>query len=256
MSPATMFAYAIGRVEPRFPSLGVEKEFAQAAGTAAGAPDRETLHGVLKDPENGYLAEQICWVFVAQGIDACVLNWRDVADRDRLIDTVSAGDDGSAIDAVVGSVSGGWEAEACRGLGLPSVRIIQLLSFSRQEFVSGVPVPPDTDEKMFQQAVGNVFDRITRRSDNIGQSDEHRALNYVALRYPALYAVAAQASAKEMSLATIDVRRSAAGGARRVVEVRLVFRGRRDHSVEQYRCRVDVTEVFPFLISPLELTFD
>ncbi|MCU1345256.1 MAG: PatG Domain, partial [Acidimicrobiia bacterium] len=28
------FVYAIGRIEPRFPSLGVEKEFAQATGRA------------------------------------------------------------------------------------------------------------------------------------------------------------------------------------------------------------------------------
>jgi hypothetical protein len=45
---------AIGRIEPRFPSLGLEKEFAQAAGRAetAGLTDRETVHAVLSDPGN------------------------------------------------------------------------------------------------------------------------------------------------------------------------------------------------------------
>jgi len=258
MSPATVFAYAIGRVEPRFPSIGVEKEVAQAAGAreSRGALDRELLSQVLEESENRYLADQLCWVFVAQGIDAFTLHWRDVADRDRLIDGIGAAEEPSAIDAVVGWVGSGPDAGICRSLGLPSVGIVQLLSFGREEFVSGVPAPKDMGEKEFRAAVGSVFDRIARRSDNTGQSDEHRALNYVALRYPALYGVAAEVFSKEMSLVTIDVRRIAAGGARRVVELRLIFRGRRDDVVEQYRCRVDVTEVFPFLISPLEPTFD
>jgi hypothetical protein len=253
-----MFAYGIGRVGARFPSLGVEKEFAQAAGAGefAGVADRERLSGVLKDPDNRYLADQMCWVFVAQGMDAFTLHWRDVADRDRLIDTIGAADETSPIDAVVGWVGDGTEASKCIGLGIPSVRIIQLLSFGRQEFVSGVPAPENADEGQFRGAVEQTFDRIARRSDNTGQSDEHRALNYIALRYPALYRVTADAVTREMSLVTVDARRSPAGRARRVVEIRLVFRTRHDDNIEQYRCRVDVTEVFPFLTSPLEPTFD
>jgi hypothetical protein len=257
-TPATMFAYAIGRVEPRFPSIAVEKEFAQAAGAGESATvaDRERLSRVLKDPDNRYLADQMCWVFVAQGMDAFMVRWRDVADRDHLIDTIGTAEDTSAIDAVVGWVDDGWDVGLCGNLRLPSVRIIQLLSFSREEFVAGVPAPENTDDGQFRAAVGNLFERVARRSDNTGQSDEHRALNYVALRYPALYEIAAQAFAKEMSLVTIDARRGAAGWPRRIVEVWLIFRGRRDDVVEQYRCRVDVTEVFPFLVSPLEPTFD
>ena len=43
------YVYALGRVEPRFPSLAVEKEFAQATGRAetAGLTDRQALHAVL-----------------------------------------------------------------------------------------------------------------------------------------------------------------------------------------------------------------
>ena len=43
------YVYALGRVEPRFPSLAVEKEFAQATGRAetAGLTDRQALQAVL-----------------------------------------------------------------------------------------------------------------------------------------------------------------------------------------------------------------
>jgi hypothetical protein len=46
------YVYALGRIEPRFPSLAVEKEFAQATGRAdaAGLTDREALQSVLPDP--------------------------------------------------------------------------------------------------------------------------------------------------------------------------------------------------------------
>ena len=44
-APQPAYVYAIGRVEPRFPSLAVEKEFAQVIGRGdmAGLTDREAL---------------------------------------------------------------------------------------------------------------------------------------------------------------------------------------------------------------------
>ena len=46
------YVYAIGRIEPRFPRLSVEKEFAQATGRAetAGLTDRQALQKVLSKP--------------------------------------------------------------------------------------------------------------------------------------------------------------------------------------------------------------
>src|SRR5215471_11771956 len=52
------YVYALGRVEPRFPRLAVEKEFTQATGRAetAGLTDRQALHAVLSQRQNRYLA--------------------------------------------------------------------------------------------------------------------------------------------------------------------------------------------------------
>src|SRR6516164_954439 len=62
---APSYIYALGRVEPRFPSLAVEREFAQATGRAetTGLSDRAALHAVLTERPNRYLARQLCWVF-------------------------------------------------------------------------------------------------------------------------------------------------------------------------------------------------
>ena len=49
------YVYAIGTVAPRFPTLALEKEFAQSTGRAdgtAGLTDREATHSVLSDRAN------------------------------------------------------------------------------------------------------------------------------------------------------------------------------------------------------------
>src|SRR5512132_1137870 len=55
MAPPS-YVYALGRIEPRFPSLSVEKELAQATGRSetAGLTDRQALHGVLSEQRNRY----------------------------------------------------------------------------------------------------------------------------------------------------------------------------------------------------------
>ena len=44
----------------------------------------------------------------------------------------------------------------------------------------------------FVAAAGEVFDRILQMTDNAGAIDDHRALNYLAMRYPCIYAKAAE----------------------------------------------------------------
>ncbi len=63
------YVYALGRVVPRFPSSGVEKEFARVAGETetTGLTDRETFHAVLSKRENRYLARKLCWVLTIEG---------------------------------------------------------------------------------------------------------------------------------------------------------------------------------------------
>src|SRR5215469_17298189 len=58
--------YAIGKIEARFPSVSIEKEFAQAAGRAdtKGQTDRQAFHAALSRPENRYLGRQLCFVMM------------------------------------------------------------------------------------------------------------------------------------------------------------------------------------------------
>src|SRR6202158_948060 len=82
--------YAIGRIEPRFPTLALEKEFAQATGRekTVGLTDRQALHTVLSKPENRYLARQLCWILTVEGLETYVLRPRDPADVALLVEAV------------------------------------------------------------------------------------------------------------------------------------------------------------------------
>jgi len=83
------YVYALGRIEPRFPRLSVEKEYAQATGRAetAGLTDRQTLQTVLSQPENRYLARQLCYVLTIEGLDTYILQLGDPVDLQVLIES-------------------------------------------------------------------------------------------------------------------------------------------------------------------------
>jgi hypothetical protein len=66
------YVYALGRIEPRFPRLSVEKEFAQATGRAdtVNLTDRQVLQRVLQ--QNRYLVKQLCWVMTVGGLETYI----------------------------------------------------------------------------------------------------------------------------------------------------------------------------------------
>ena len=70
---------------------------------------------------------------------------------------------------------------------------IKFYSFDRDALIKAIPTPPKTTAKQFAPAAEELFDRIMLGADNAGSSDEHRALNYLAVRYPAIYSTAADA---------------------------------------------------------------
>jgi hypothetical protein len=112
------------------------------------------------------------------------------------------------------------------------------------------------DAAAFGPAAAQVFDRIMQMTDNAGATDEHRALNYLCVRYPAIYARAAQSFAQDFSLSAVDVRPSTLSGTRRIVDVIFSYTNRNTDYTEKYFVRVDVTEEFPFLMTKLSPYYD
>jgi PatG C-terminal len=249
------FVYALGRIEPRFPSLSVEKEFAQAIGRSetVNLTDRQALSGVLSRPENRYLIRQLCWVLSIAGMETYLLQPRDPADFDLLVEAVNPDRNLDDIDVVIGIRGPIAPPEMCNGLMVPIVAFDQIYSFTREAFIQAVPAGKISKEqdKQFRSTVKEVFDQNMQMADNAGAMDEHRAVNYLTVRYPTIYARAAESHQQNASLSGIQVRPSSLSSTRKIMDVIFSYTNRQTNVVDMFAVRVDVTEEFPFLVSPL-----
>ncbi len=252
------YVYAIGRVEARFPSLAVEKEFAQVAGRTetAGKTDQQTFHAVLSDPDHRYLTRQFCWVLTIQGMETYLLQPREPADLDRLLAAIRPQASPLDLDVVLGTRGPIAPPEYCNGLMIPIVTFEQIYSFDRDTLMKAIPKPEALDTKKFRAACESVFERILQMTDNAGATDEHRALNYLAMRYPAIYAKAAENFARDFSLTAVETRLSTLAGARHIVEAVFSYTNRNTDFTEKFMTRVDLTEGFPFLVTKLTPCYD
>lgn len=252
------YVYALGRVEPRFPRLSVQKEFAQAAGRAetAGLTDRQALHKVLVDRPNRYLARQLCWVLTVEGLETYILQPRDPADFDLLVEALRPASRPTDVDVVIGVRGPVAPPELCNGLMVPMVMFAQIYSFDVDSLIKSLPRPKEITAKEFTPAAEELFMRIMQMADNAGATDEHRALNYLAVRYSAIYATAAECHGRACSLTAVDVRPSRLSGIRKIVDVIFSYTHRQTDVTEKFFVRVDVTEEFPFLVTKLSPYYD
>ena len=252
------YVYAIGRIEARFPNLAAEKEFAQATGRAdtAGYTNQQTFRAVLSKPENRYLVRQLCWVLSVQGLETYLLLPRDPADINLLVEAIRSTPSPNDIDVIIGMRGPIAPPEMCNGLMVPIVIFDQIYSFDRDALIKKIPHPKNTTDAKFRPAAEELFDRIMLLTDNAGATDEHRALNYLAMRYPAIYARTAEENALDFALTAVEVRLSPLSGTRNVVDVIFSYTNRTTDFTEKFYVRVDVTEEFPFLVAVMSPYYD
>jgi hypothetical protein len=257
-TPTPSYIYAIGRIEPRFPRPSVEKEFAQATGRAetAGLTDRQALERVLSQRQNRYLVRQLCWVMTIEGLETYILTPRDPADLDLLVQALRPAPSPMDVDCVIGTRGPIAPPEMCNGLMVPVVIFDQIYSFDRAALISAIPRPEKTPAKDFAPVAEELFDRIMQLADNAGSTDEHRALNYLSVRYPAIYAHTADAFGRNAALTAVDVSPSPLSGTRKVVDVIFCYTNRNTDVTEKFFVRVDVTDEFPYLVSKMSPYYD
>jgi hypothetical protein len=247
------YVYALGRIEPRFPSLAIEKEFAQARAQVktSGMTDRQALEEVLSQRENRYLARQLCYLLTIEGLETYILRPGDSSDVDLLIEAIRPAPDPGDLDVVIGRRGPLAPPDLCNGMQIPAVVFEQIYSFDRDSLVKNIPRPEGVKAKDFEPAATELFDTIIQLADNAGGTDEHRALNYLAVRDPSIYARAAEEQARDSSISEVKVQSSALAGARNIVEVVFAFTNRKTDFTERFFLRVDVSEMYPFLVTKL-----
>jgi hypothetical protein len=252
------YVYAIGRIEPRFPKISVEKEFAQALGRdkTAGLTDGEALHSALSKRENRYLMRQLCWVMTIEGLETYLLVPRDPLDLGLLVEAQRSTPQPWDLDCVIGVKGPIAPPEICNGLMVPIVVFDQLYSFDRDSMIKAIPKPKETSAKDFEPAAHELFDRIMQIADNAGATDNHRAVNYLAVRYPRVYEAVAEAFGRNESLSAVEVNSSPLSRTRKVVDVVFSFTNRNTDVISKQSVRVDVTDEFPFLVTKLSPYYD
>lgn len=246
-----VFIYAIGRIEPRFPNQSIEKEFLQATSRedTKGQTDHETMHSVLSQKQYRYLARQLCWVMTIAGIETYILKPKSPEDIDLLIEAIRPNPSHNDLDMVIGIKGPIAPLDMCNGLMVPIVFFDQIYSFDMNSLIGSIPKPEKKAAKEFENSAKELFERIMQITDNAGATDEHRALNYLAVRYSLIYSTASEAFDRNCSLTSIEAWPSRLSGTRKIISVIFTFTNKGTGVDEKFFARVDVTEEFPFLIS-------
>ena len=191
-----------------------------------------------------------------EGLETYILLPRSTDDLDLLVEALRPFPRPFDIDVVIGRRGPIAPPTACNGLQLPIVLVDQVYSFDRPALITSLPKPAKVAAKEFERAAEELLDTIIQLADNTGATDEHRAVNYLAVRYPTVYQLTAEAFATDRSLTGVEVRPSRLSGVRKVVDVVFSYTDRQTDVSYAYFTRVDVTEEFPFLVTKMSPFFE
>jgi hypothetical protein len=249
------YAYAIGRLEVRFPSLGIEREYQQrerAMPDLREQPRNLRIRAVLE--KNPHLALRVAYVLLVGGSPVFALQPTSGALKDGFFKALSHSHEADHFCVVIGRVGSFTNPSVHGGLLLSQVSVDQLYAFSAAEWAEGlskVAQPVLDSRKMdvghFHTVSQAIFRDVIAMPENIGVSDGHRALNYLLVQHPGMFLAAAER--RNHTLDRIETRVLQTVGGRRHVAVILHFLDRATGVPERLYCTVDVTEEWPFVAS-------
>jgi hypothetical protein len=147
----------------------------------------------------------------------------------------------------------------CNGLTLPIVVFDQVYYFDTQSLINDIPRPKGMAtrrQKQFRAAAEELFTSIRQITDNAGATDAHRALNYLAVQYPAIYAKTAEQLEQNCALSAVEVQLTPLNGVRKMVDAVFSYTNRQTEVLGKFSVRVDVTDEFPFLVTKLTPYFE
>ena len=140
----------------------------------------------------------------------------------------------------------------CNGIQLPIVAAAQFFSFTKLHFAEQINAVTDIAVDVPLRLLEMLLQQVT---DNAGESDEHRAINYVMLRYRQVYKLHDTMTTKEHSVLKRIRAEPRPMGGRAIVSVIFTYMNVDTQIETHWYVRVDVTGLFPFLVGPLEEYF-
>jgi hypothetical protein len=239
----TRYVYAIGRIAPRFDRLDVEKEFLQIAGRdkPVDPTDPQILGPLLAEPRFRYLVREISWVLTVAGVKTYLLRPHALTDLDLLAGAFPASSEGVDTDLVIGTHPHPMATP------LPIIEFHHIYSFGLEPFIRSIPGVSDSPNvRRTAQELFLALSQLHR-----GTTDEGRALNYLAVRYPVIYTKTIELQARNLTILSLQVAPVATPGGRRIMSVVIGFGNGASNMVERWAAKVDVTGEFPFLVSEM-----
>jgi hypothetical protein len=278
----------LGTVDIRFPDQSISEELQSVAlnlsrkpgvdkklsEPGAEEPLRSWYSRVLSHPEARHVARQVCWLLSVEGQPAYYLVLRDLHDLPDLISCLGRPEpknpqEHEDLDLFVGS-SSLVPVDSCPAVTAPVLAVDQLCSFERDILSKGFVPPAKTSRKKAAPAGdegerNGLFRRLVQTADNFGDTDERRALNYLAVRYQPLYELYAElvkpsaglVRPKEgWTLDSVKVMPSRLSREKRIVDPIFAFRHNETGVVQKYFVRVDVSHLYPMIVNPIAEYFD
>ena len=255
------FAYTIGRLDVRFPSLGIEREYQQRERAMADLPQHPRnarIRAVLE--QNPHLATRIGWIFSIGGNPAFALSPASAGLKERFFTALSHSHENDHFSVAIGRVGPFVNPATYGGLLLPLLQVDQLYpttqgewSASLSHMARGALDLRKIDADLFHTISHGIFRDVTGMPENLGVSDGHRALNYLLVQHPGMFLAAAERQNHQLDRIETRVLQAVAG--RRHVAVILTFLDRTTGVPERVFCTVDVTEEWPFVIGGDGSTF-
>ncbi|MCO7189560.1 MULTISPECIES: hypothetical protein [unclassified Pseudoalteromonas] len=233
--------YAIGKIQPSFPTLNLEKQYEAAAQSIKASPDDfHTVFNYQVKTDNQpqltyrpflYLAQQATWVLTINLIDTYVLTPDTPTQLDALINTTSQA---QATYIVNGQMTGLDIPYYSDGTALPMVCVKHLIDSA------DITVPTLTDGQLASSQLP-----LPVLKPNVGLSAKDRASNYFLSHFYQIV-ITNERTLLLQDVQAIHVQPSSAEPARHSFEFIMTSSERM-----RYACSIDVTNQYPFVSSRL-----
>jgi len=158
------------------------------------------------------------------------------------------------------------EVEMCPGLRLPVLTVEQLCACNKEEMFKWLEGTSKSKPRRKRESEADheddaphdperLFGMMTQSADNLGDTDERRALNFLIARYKPIYEQYALMNA-DYDLISVLVMPSRLWRERRIVNPVFSYRHRKTGIVRKFFVRVDITYLFPIIVSHLAECYD
>jgi hypothetical protein len=238
------WVYVIGDVDPKYPSLAVEKEAigAMARAKVSGLSNDAALQKVLEAPGNEYIVREMCFVLLVQEVETYILVPRSPLDYPMLVEAAK-----SELSAVIGSVGPIADPAVCNGLTLPYLIFDVVFNFDKPAFIADIPLPKGADEAKFRATANEIFGQIATLIPT-GRGME-RALAYLFMKDPNLYQVIWNAYNQNAQLTSIETKPAPVNSTQNLVDVMITTTDRSTGVQNCVYARVATAHRLPYVVN-------